>query len=331
MHTQPHHLRRCLALAAALASATCGTANAQGAAGYPSRPVTLVVPTAAAGGTDTIARLFADALGKAMKQPFVVDNRPGANGIIGVDSVAKGPADGYRLLFTYAATMAVNPSLYRKLPYDPLRDFAPIAQIGRAGNLLLVRKDLPVNTLQEFVSYAKAHPDTLNYCSWGLGSGGHLTMESLKKQAGITMTHVPYKGSGPCVQDIMGGQVDAGFGDTSSTVELVKAGRVKALAHSSSGRLPSLPEVPSMTEAGYPFKNYSWYGIFAPAKTPPAIVARLNEQVLHALRDPALVQRMRELNFSDLPMTTPQQFTQTLIQDLDDWSQLVKETGVQLD
>lgn len=331
MHTQPHHLRRCLALAAALASATCGTAHAQDTAGYPSRPVTLIVPTAAAGGTDTIARLFADALGKAMKQPFVVDNRPGANGIIGVDSVAKGPADGYRLLFTYAATMAVNPSLYRKLPYDPLRDFAPIAQIGRGGNLLLVRKDLPVNTLQEFVSYAKAHPDTLNYCSWGLGSGGHLTMESLKKQAGITMTHIPYKGSSPCVQDIMGGQVDAGFGDTSSTVELVKAGRVKALAHSSSGRLPSLPEVPSMTEAGYPFKNYSWYGIFAPAKTPPAIVARLNEQVLRALRDPALVQRMRELNFSDLPMTTPQQFTQTLIQDLDDWSQLVKETGVQLD
>lgn len=331
MHTQPHHLRRCLALAAALASATCGAAHAQDTAGYPSRPVTLIVPTAAAGGTDIIARLFADALGKAMKQPFVVDNRPGANGIIGVDSVAKGPADGYRLLFTYTATMAVNPSLYRKLPYDPLRDFAPIAQIGRAGNLLLVRKDLPVNTLQEFVSYAKAHPDTLNYCSWGLGSGGHLTMESLKKQAGITMTHIPYKGSSPCVQDIMGGQVDAGFGDTSSTVELVKAGRVKALAHSSSGRLPSLPEVPSMTEAGYPFKNYSWYGIFAPAKTPPAIVARLNEQVLRALRDPALVQRMRELNFSDLPMTTPQQFTQTLIQDLDDWSQLVKETGVQLD
>lgn len=331
MHPQPHHLRRCLALAAALASATCGTAHAQGAAGYPSRPVTLVVPTAAAGGTDTIARLFADALGKAMKQPFVVDNRPGANGIIGVESVAKGPADGYRLLFTYAATMAVNPSLYRKLPYDPLRDFAPIAQIGRGGNLLLVRKDLPVNTLQEFVSYAKTHPDTLNYCSWGLGSGGHLTMESLKKQAGITMTHIPYKGSSPCVQDIMGGQVDAGFGDTSSTVELVKAGRVKALAHSSSGRLPSLPEVPSMTEAGYPFKNYSWYGIFAPAKTPPAIVARLNEQVLRALRDPALIQRMRELNFSDLPLTTPQQFTQTLRQDLDDWSQLVKETGVQLD
>ena len=127
------------------------------------------------------------------------------------------------------------------------------------------------------------------------------------------------------------GQVDAGFGDTSSTVELVKAGRVKALAHSSSGRLPSLPEVPSMTEAGYPFKNYSWYGIFAPAKTPPAIVARLNEQVLRALRDPALIQRMRELNFSDLPLTTPEQFTQTLRQDLDDWSQLVKETGVQLD
>lgn len=330
MIEQLHCLRRALALATALASAT-GIAHAQSTADYPNRPVTLVVPTAAAGGTDTIARLFADALGKAMKQPFVVDNRPGANGIIGVEYVAKGPADGYRLLFTYAASMVVNPSLYRKLPYDPLKDFAPIAQIGRGGNLLLVRKNLPVNTLKEFVAYAKAHPNELNYCSWGLGSGGHLTMESLKKQAGISLTHIPYKGSSPCVQDIMGGQVDAGFGDTATTVELVKAGRVKALAHSSSGRLPSLPDVPSMTEAGYPFKNYSWYGIFAPAKTPPAIIARLNEQVLRALQEPALAQRMRELNFPDLPLTTPQQFTQTMRQDLEDWSRLVKDTGVQLD
>lgn len=321
--------RRSAVLAAALTLA--GTAWAQDGADYPNRPVTLVVPTAAAGGTDTIARLFAEALGKALKQPFVVDNRPGANGIIGTENVAKAAPDGYRLLFTYTAAMVVNPSLYRKLPYDPLKDFAPIAQIGRGGNLLLVKKSLPVSTLQEFVNYARAHPNELNYCSWGPGSGGHLTMESLKKQAGITMTHVPYKGSSPCVQDIMGGQVDAGFADTSSTVELVKAGRVKALAHSSSGRLPSLPDVPSMTEAGYPFRNYSWYGLFAPARTPPAIVARLNEQVQRALQDPALIQRMRELNFTDLPLSTPQQFSQTVRQDLADWGRLVKEIGVQLD
>jgi tripartite-type tricarboxylate transporter receptor subunit TctC len=241
------------ALAALAALALAGTAAAQGAAGYPDKPVTLVVPTAAAGGTDTIARMFADVLGKALKQSFVVDNRPGANGILGVDYVAKSPGDGYRLLFTYAATMAVNPSLYKKLPYDPVKDFAPVAQIGRGGNLLLVRKDLPVNSIKEFVAYVKAHPDKLSYCSWGNGSGGHLAMESLKKQAGLVMTHVPYKGSGPCVQDLMGGQVDAGFADISSTVEIVRSGRVRALAYSGPGRVPMLPDVPTMTESGYPF------------------------------------------------------------------------------
>lgn len=325
--TNPFRRRLVYAAAAACALAACAGAQARS---WPEKPVVLVVPYSAGGPTDVVARLLAVPMGQVLGQSVLVENTVGAGGTIAPARVAKAKADGYTILIHHMG-MATAPALYKKLPYDPLKDFAPIAQIGRGGNLLLVRKDLPVNTLQEFVSYARVHPGTLNYCSWGLGSGGHLTMESLKKQAGITMTHIPYKGSSPCVQDIMGGQVDAGFGDTSSTVELVKAGRVKALAHSSSGRLPSLPEVPSMTEAGYPFKNYSWYGIFAPAKTPPAVVARLNEQVLRALRDPALIQRMRELNFSDLPLTTPQQFTQTLLQDLDDWSQLVKETGVQLD
>jgi len=325
--TQTSLIRPALAALAALALA--GTAAAQAA--YPDKPVTLVVPTAAAGGTDTIARLFADVLGKAFKQSFVVDNRPGANGILGVDYVAKSPGDGYRLLFTYAATMAVNPSLYKKLPYDPVKDFAPVAQIGRGGNLLLVRKDLPVNSIKEFVAYVKAHPDKLSYCSWGNGSGGHLAMESLKKQAGLVMTHVPYKGSGPCVQDLMGGQVDAGFADISSTVEIVRSGRVRALAYSGPSRVPMLPDVPTMTESGYPFKNYSWYGVFAPAKTPPAIVQRLNAEIVRALKDPVVVKRMQELNFTDLPLTTPEQFGATLKQDLQDWSALVKSVGVSLD
>jgi len=322
-------LIRPAALAALAALALAGTAAAQTA--YPDKPVTLVVPTAAAGGTDTIARLFADVLGKALKQSFVVDNRPGANGILGVDYVAKGPSDGYRLLFTYAATMAVNPSLYRKLPYDPVKDFAPVAQIGRGGNLLLVRKDLPAQSLKEFVAYVKAHPDKLSYCSWGAGSGGHLAMESLKKQAGLVMTHVPYKGSGPCVQDLMGGQVDAGFADISSTVEIVRSGRVRALAYSGPGRVPMLPDVPTMTESGYPFKNYSWYGVFVPAKTPPAIVQRLNAEINRALKDPAVIKRMHELNFTDLPLTTPEQFGATLRQDLQDWGALVRSVGVSLD
>ncbi|MDA7416867.1 tripartite tricarboxylate transporter substrate binding protein [Xenophilus arseniciresistens] len=318
-------------LLATLLLAGTFAAHAQNAERYPERPVTLIVPTAPAGGTDTIARLFADALGKAMKQSFVVDNRPGANGILGTETAARAAPDGYRLLFTYAATMAINPSLYKKLPYDPLKDFAPIAQIGRGGNLLMVRKDLPVNTVKEFVAYVKARPDNLSYCSWGAGSGGHLAMESLKKQAGLVMTHVPYKGTAPCVQDLLGSQVDAAFADISSTVEIARSGRVKVLAYGGAGRMPMLPDVPTMTEAGYPFSNYSWYGLFAPAKTPPAIVKRLNEAVNQALKDPAVVQRMRELNFTDLPVETPEQFAATIRQDLNDWGSLVKAVGLSLD
>ncbi|WP_240648562.1 Bug family tripartite tricarboxylate transporter substrate binding protein [Variovorax beijingensis] len=314
-------------LAACCLAALAAASHAQ-ADSYPDKPVTLVVPTAPAGGTDTIARLIADALGKTLKQPFIVDNRPGANGILGTDLAARATPDGYRLLFTYAAAMVVNPSLYRKLPYDPVRDFAPVAQIGRGGNLLLVRKDLPVGTLKEFVAYAKARPDKLSYCSWGNGSGGHLAMESLKKQAGLVMTHVPYKGSGPCVQDLLGGQVDAAFADMSSTVEIVRAGRLKALANSGPSRIPMLPDVPTMTEAGYPFTTYAWYGLLAPAKTPPAVVRRLNEAVNQALKDPVVVQRLRELNFTDLPQNTPEQFAATIQKDMRDWGALVKDIGL---
>ncbi len=319
------------ALLAAALLALAGLARSQDAASYPQRPVTLVVPTAAAGGTDTIARVFAEGLTRLLKQPFVVDNRPGANGLVGVEFAARGTPDGYRLLFTYTASMAVNPGLYRKLPYDPVRDFAPIAQIGRAGNLLLVSHDLPVHTLKEFVDYVRARPGQISYCSWGQGSGGHLTMEFLNKQAGLQMQHVPYKGSSPCVQGLLGGQVQAAFADTSSTVELVRAGRVRALAHSGDKRIPSQPGLPSLTEAGYPFRNYSWYGVFAPAKTPQAIVDRLNAAINQLLQEPATARKLAELNLTDLPRNTPAQFAQTLRQDLADWGRLVREVGVQLD
>ncbi|WP_423459108.1 Bug family tripartite tricarboxylate transporter substrate binding protein [Ottowia sp. VDI28] len=332
---QIKHIRRptlaSTAFAAFSAMLPFAPAQAQDSTRYPSKPVTIIVPTAPAGGTDTLARVFGEALSKSLGQPFVIDNRPGANGILGTEQAARAAPDGYRLLFTYAAAMVVNPSLYKKLPFDPLKDFASIAQIGRAGNLLLVRKNLPVNNLKEFVEYAKTHPGKLNYCSWGAGSGGHLAMESLIKQAGLKMTHIPYKGSMPCVQDLMGGQVDAAFADVSSTVGVVRAGSVKPVAYSGPSRLPSLPNVPTMTEAGFPFKNYGWYGLFAPAGTPPDIIRRVNEAVNAAFKDPAVVQRMNDLNIPDLPVNTPQEFGATVRQDLSDWSALVKAVGVTLD
>jgi tripartite-type tricarboxylate transporter receptor subunit TctC len=315
---------------ALLLSTAATLAVAQDAGKYPERPVTLVVPTGAAGGTDTVARLVADRLSKILKTPFVVDNRPGANGMLGADNVAHSPPDGYRLLFAYAAGMVVNPSLYKRVPYDTVRDFEPIAQIGRGGNLLLINPQLPVKTLKEFVAYVKARPDKLNYCSWGNGSGGHLSMESLKKQAGLVMTHVPYKGTAACVQDILAGQVQAGFGDISSTVELVRSGKVRALATSGPSRLPQLPDVPTMNEAGYPFTTYAWYGLLAPAHTPRPIIDKLNAGVRELLADPATLERFHELNFTDLPLTTPEQFGAIIKKDLGDWGELVRSLNIQL-
>lgn len=306
------------------------TAQAQDAASYPSKPVTLVVPTAAGGGTDTMARLFADRLGKALGQSFVVDNRPGANGLLGAENVLNGPADGSRLLFSYTAAMVVNPILLKTPPFDPVKDFAPIAQIGRGGNLFLVRKDLPVSTIQEFVAYAKARPGQLNYCSWGAGSGGHLAMEILMQQAGIKLTHIPYKGSAPCVQDLIGGQVDAAWSDVSSVTPFVQAGRVKALVSSTPSRLPQLPGVPTLNEAGYKFDAYAWYGLFAPAKTPPAIVAKLGDAMQAILKEPAVIQRMKELNFTDVPVLTPDQFKAQVAKDYRSWRELIQSIGLTL-
>ncbi|MBC7706081.1 MAG: tripartite tricarboxylate transporter substrate binding protein [Rhodoferax sp.] len=304
---------------------------AQNADTYPNRPVTLVVPSGPAGGTDLMARLVADRLGKALKQTFIVDNKPGANGILGAENVAHAPHDGYRLLFGYAAGLVVNPSLYKKISYDVEKDLAPIAQIGRTGNLLLVNPALPVKTLKEFVDYAKARPDQLNYCSWGTGSGGHLSMESLKRQAGLAMTHVPFKGSAACVQDIIAGHVQAGFGDVSSTVELVRAGKVRALATSGPTRIPNLPDVPTMNEAGFSFTTYSWYGLMAPAGTPRPIIDKLNAAVRDMLTDPVMVARLRELNLTDLPLTKPEEFAATIHKDLNDWGVLVRTLNLKIE
>ncbi|MFT3815545.1 MAG: tripartite tricarboxylate transporter substrate binding protein [Acidovorax sp.] len=323
--------RRHYALAALAGLALAHTAWAQDTASYPNKPVTLVVPTTPGGGTDIAARLFADELGKAMKQSFVVDNRAGASAIIGTDFVAKSPPDGYRLLFGFSAPIVMNPALFKKLPYDPMKDLVPVAQIGQGGLVLLARKDLPANTLKEFIAYAKAHSGQLNYCSWGAGSGGQLTMESLKKQAGITMTHVPYKGASPCAQDVTGGQIDAAFIDALAAQKALLTGRVKALAYSGGERIPYMPDVPTLTELGYPFKNYSWFGVFAPAKTPPAIVKRLNDEINRAQKDPAVVKRLEALGFTDLPKKTPEQFNATIQQDLRDWTALIKSVGVTLD
>jgi len=314
-------------LLAALASIH---AAAQTADSYPTRPVTLIVPTTAAGGTDTLARMLGEGLAKALGQPFVVDNKPGANGTIGAKAVAQAAPDGQRLLFTYAASMVVSPHIYQTLPYHPTQSFIPIAQVGRGGTLLLVNNDVPVHNVKEFVEYVKARPDQLSYCSWGQGSGGHLTMEHLLKQVGGKMLHIPYKGSAPCVQDLIGGQVQAAFADIQSTRELVRAGRMRALAHSGSARLPLYPDLPSLTEAGYAFDIYTWYGFFAPANTPQPIIDTLNAAINKLLQQPEILQRMADMGMNDIPLTTPAEFAATVKQDTERWGALIRTIDLPL-
>jgi tripartite-type tricarboxylate transporter receptor subunit TctC len=314
-----------------LAIAAASSTGAKAADAYPEKRVTLVVPTAPAGGTDLLARFFAERLGKALGQPFVIENRVGANGMLGTQHVARAKPDGYTLLFSYAAAHVANPSLHKNAPYDVVKDFEPVAQIGRGGNVLLVRADFPATTAQEFVDYVKAHPGKLSYCSWGIGSGGHLVMESLNRQAGLKTTHVPYRGSAPCIQDLIGGRIQMVFGDVSSNVQLIKAGKLRALLYSGPARLPMLPEVPTMNEAGFPFDTYAWYGIFAPARTPSAIVARLNREVNTLLADPDVRARLNDLNLSDLPITTPEQFGRQVRDDLLKWGKLIHDNNVSID
>lgn len=298
---------------------------------YPDRPITLVVPTAPAGGTDTIGRFIGERLSRVLRQSVVIDNKPGANGVIGTDNVIRAPADGYRLLFTYTAAQVVNPAIMRKPPYDPIKDLAPIGQIGRGGNFVVVNPQLPVRNFKELVDYARANPDKLSYCSWGNGSGGHLLMEYLKKQAGMVMTHIPYKGTAPCVQDIVAGQLMVGTADISSTIELVRSGKIRAIGYGGASRLPRLPDVPTLTESGYTFNAFSWYGLFAPAATPRPIVQRLNAALLEVLRDPAVVERMAEFNFPDLPLTTPEQFAEVVRKDAQVWGELAKSLNLVID
>lgn len=321
-------LRHCAAGLLALLGLTTQAPGAPATPPYPQRPVTLIVPTSAGGGTDAVARVLADALGQALHQPFVVDNRPGANGLLGNALAARAAPDGYHLLFTYAATMVVNPMLYKKPGYDPLRDFEPVMQIGRGGTLLVVSARLPVHTVAEFLAYGQAHPRQLSYCSWGQGSGGHLAMASLMQDTGLDLVHVPYKGSAACINDLLAGQVSAAFADASLALELVRQGRLRALALSAETRLPALPQVPTLTESGHPFTAYSWLGLFAPAGTPAAIVNQLNSSLNEAFQNPAVRQRLARLQLTELPPITPTEFRATLTQDLAEWRRLVLKPGL---
>ena len=282
--------RHLLLAAAALAS----FATASSAAGYPDKPVRFILPNAAGAATDTVARIFAAKLGEIMGSPFIVDNRPGAGGIIGVEAVAKAAPDGYTLL-QCGISQAISPALSRKLPYDTRKDFARIAQYGAVPNVLVVHTSVPARTLKEFVAHAKKNPGKLRYASSGIGFTPHLTMELFKTTAAIDLLHVPYKSGSQAIADVLGGQIEAQFNNLPSQLPNIKSGKVRALAVTSAQRSAQLPDVPTISESGYPgFEMTVWYGMCAPAKTPRAILTQLESGVAKALAAADLRQRFAD-------------------------------------
>jgi tripartite-type tricarboxylate transporter receptor subunit TctC len=306
-------------------------ALAQSPAAYPSHPVRIVVPFPAGGTTDILARAIAQRYSEAFGQPFVVDNRPGAGGNLGAELVAKSAPDGYTLVMGTVGTHAINPNLYAKMPYDHVRDFAPVLLVAGVPNVLEVNPGLPVHTLAQFVSYAKAHPGELNFASSGSGTSIHLSAELFKTMAGVSMQHVPYKGSAPALQDLVGGQVQLMFDNLPSSLPLIKAGKLRAIAVTSAARAAALPGVPTIAESGYPgFEASSWFGLLAPAGTPAAVIAKLNAEGNRWLATPE-AQAKLEAQGANGAGGTPADFAHHIALETAKWAKVVKESGAKVD
>jgi tripartite-type tricarboxylate transporter receptor subunit TctC len=280
--------RRQFISATAAGLATMGLPSLARASTYPTKPITLVVPFAAGGAVDVSGRLIGEPLSRSLGQPVVIDNRGGAGGAIGSSFVAKATPDGYTLVVTSQSTHVVNPAMNPKLPYDAVNDFEPITLIGRLANVLVINPGLPVRTFDELVKYARANPRALNYASAGNGSVAHLSMELLKNQANLPMTHIPYRGAGPALNDLLSGQVQLTWNNLSSNLAQIQGGKLRALAVASPSRVPQLPDVPTFEELKLPDLNLtSWNGLAAPAKTPEAIVNRLYQETRKIVSDRA--------------------------------------------
>lgn len=303
--------------AAGLASFATG-AFAQGK--FPQRPVTLVVPTPPGGSTDFTARLIVEPLTRALGQPVIVDNKPGASGNIGNQFVARAKADGHTLLMAYSGYQVGNPHLFKDTGWDPIKDFVPVAMVTRAPQVFAIHHALPVNSLQELIAFAKKNPGKLNYASSGNGSIQHIAGELFKQLTGTFITHIPYRGSGPAVQDLLAGTVDLHITTPASVVSHIKSGRLRALAVTSPKRLASLPDVPTATEAG--LKGYdldSWFALYAPAGTPPAVVQQLNAEVNKILQMPE-VRKKAEDSGTSVEAFTPAQLGEFTRKELDYWA-----------
>ena len=324
MSMPPRHAR----LGAVLLLLTCAApAGAAQPAGYPARPVRLVVPFAPGGSTDTLARTIGQKLGESLGQQVIADNRPSANGAVGMEIVAHAAPDGYTLLLGYIANLAIARSLYARLPYDPVNDYAPITQIASSPNILVVHPSVPAKNLPELIAAVKARPGHYSFASAGVASVGHLTGEYLNSIAGIDLQHVPYKGSGQAVIDLVAGHVPVMFSGFSSALPHVKAGRLRAIATTGAQRSPAAPDVPTVAEQGFPgFEATAWYGVLAPARTPPAIVGRLHDEIVRALKLPDVQERLGAVGF-ELVGSRPDEFAAYMKSETLKWAKVVKASG----
>jgi tripartite-type tricarboxylate transporter receptor subunit TctC len=317
--------RHMLILATAIAGSTALPLQAQ-AADWPNRPVKLVVGYAAGGATDVLARLVAMKLSELLGQTVVVENKAGANSNLGAEAVARAPADGYTLyMFTIANT--INASLYEKLSYDPLKDFSPIGLVAKVPNIMVVNAALPINNVADYIRFAKESKDGITFASSGSGSSIHLSGEMFKMYAKLNMLHVPYKGSAPAVNDLIGGQVQSMFDNAPSAMPHVKSGRLRALAITSAQRSPLLPDVPTIAESGFPsFDVQSWFGLAAPAGTPQPIVSRLNAELVKILSMDDVQQRLTQMGASRAP-GTPAEMGKFMATEVERWREVVKASG----
>ena len=298
---------------------------------YPRKAIRLIVPFAPGGGNDTVARAIAQSAGASLGQPVVVDNRAGAGGMLGAELAARAPPDGYTLFLGGVGSHAVNPNLHAKLPYDPVKDFAPITLIASAPSVLVVNPSLPARTLAEFTALAKASPGRINYASNGNGSSAQLAAVLYESMAGVQMVHVPYKGLAPALVDLLAGEVQAMFSSVVAIVPNIKAGRLRALAVTGKRRAALLPEVPTLDESGVPgYEAGSWYGILAPAGTPQAVVAKLHEAIVRALAQPEVRERLMSEG-AEVIGSTPEAFAAHITAELARMGKLIRDAGIRME
>ena len=327
-----HRLSRSItALAWILSGCLALVSLAAGAQSYPSKPIRLVVPFPAGGSLDVVARAIGQKLADAWGQPVIVDNRPGAGGNIGADLVAKSAPDGYTILEGALSTHAVNVSLYSKMPYDPVRDFAPITLVAVTPNVLVLNPSVPANSVKELIAYAKAHPGKLSFGSGSNGSAGHLAGELFKMEAGVDMVHIPYKGAAPAMQDLLAGQTQLMFDNLANSMQYVRAGKLKALAVTTEHRSALVPELPTLAEEGLPgFDISTWWGFMAPAGTPKEIIAKWNAEVARILSTPEMKAFFAQQGAEPAP-TTPDAFGAMIEREIAKYAKIVKASGAKVD